>query len=93
MKKNTRIGAGVLVVVVVLLGVMGITLPPELARQLEKLGIPVPASLVEAPAPELAAPEALPDTAGSFSTVKRWLYEDIYFDYRQTFVSVHGKNQ
>jgi deoxyribonuclease-1 len=81
--KSMRITVMVLALVVVLLGAMGMPLPPEVARLLAELGIPVPKSMVETELSEVVAKP--PHTAGSFSSAKRWLYEDVYDKHRKTF--------
>jgi deoxyribonuclease-1 len=80
--KSVRAAVVVLALIVVLLGAMGIPLSPEVARLLAEFGVPVPKSAVEKDSAEVAK---LPHTAGSFSTAKRWLYEDIYDKHHKTF--------
>ena len=82
---SARVAVAGITLIVILLGVMEIPLPPEVARQLAELGIPVPKSLLEKEPSDFATLGELPHTAGSFSSAKRSLYEDIYDKHRQTF--------
>jgi endonuclease I len=84
--KNARVGLAVLAAIVVLMSVMGLPLPPELAERLAELGIPVPkSSLLENELSDPATLGNLPKTAAGFSTPKRSLYEAVYGERRKTF--------
>lgn len=81
--KSVRVAIVVFALIAALLGAMGIPLPSEVARLLAAIGLPLPKSAVERELAEAVA--KLPHTAGSFSSAKRWLYEDVYDKHRQTF--------
>lgn len=58
----------------------------QLLALVDRLPVEPPAWWPESAAvPAPPALDSLPRVAGSFSTAKRWLYEDIYADHRETF--------
>ncbi len=84
MRNRRGVVAG-LALILILLSAIGISLPPKLSKFLEEFGVPVPKLLSERAPSDFAALGALPNTAKSFSAAKRWLYEDVYDDRRETF--------
>ena len=79
-KKKTSVGAFILAIVLL---VVASLLPPEVKQVIESLtGIDLGGG--SSYHQDTVAEGDLPNTAGTYNTAKKYLYEDVWYDHRET---------